>query len=164
MHLDVTLHRISRKYGVQVDTHVPTIPYRETITTTASAEGRHKKQSGGRGQYAVAFVKFSPLPRGSGYSYVDAVKGGSIPRQFIPAVDKGIREALERGILAGFPVVDISAEVYDGKYHAVDSDEMSFRMAGIQGVRAAGPDLKPVLLEPVAHLTVRVPEDHTGDI
>jgi elongation factor G len=164
MHLDVTLNRIARKYGVEVDTHAPTIPYRETITATASAEGKHKKQSGGRGQFAVAFVRFSPRPRGSGYEYVDAVKGGSIPRQFIPAVDKGIQEALERGILAGYPVVDISAEVYDGKYHSVDSDEMSFRMAGIQAVRAATDSLKPVLLEPVARLTVRVPEEHTGDI
>jgi elongation factor G len=164
MHLDVTLHRIARKYGVEVDTHAPTIPYRETITTTASVEGKHKKQSGGRGQYAVAFVKFSPRPRGSGYEYVDAIKGGSIPRQFIPAVDKGVQEALSRGILAGYPVVDITAEVYDGKYHSVDSDEMSFRMAGIQAVRAAAAALGPVLLEPVARLTVRVPEDHTGDI
>jgi elongation factor G len=164
MHLDVTLQRIARKYGVAVDTHPPTIPYRETITTTASAEGKHKKQSGGRGQFAVAFVKFAPRPRGSGYEYIDAIKGGTIPRQFIPAVDKGIQEALERGILAGYPVVDLSAEVYDGKYHSVDSDEMSFRMAGIQAVRAAAADLRPVLLEPVARMTVRVPEDHTGDI
>jgi elongation factor G len=164
MHLDVTLHRIARKYGVEVDTHAPTIPYRETITTTASVEGKHKKQSGGRGQYAVAFVKFSPRPRGSGYEYVDAIKGGSIPRQFIPAVDKGVQEALSRGILAGYPVVDITAEVYDGKYHSVDSDEMSFRIAGIQAVRAAAAALGPILLEPVARLTVRVPEDHTGDI
>ncbi len=164
MHLDVTLDRIARKYGVAVDTHAPTIPYRETITATASAEGKHKKQSGGRGQFAVAFVKFSPRPRGAGYEYIDAVKGGSIPRQFIPAVDKGVQEALARGILAGYPVVDISAEVYDGKYHSVDSDEMSFRMAGIQAVRAAAPSLRPVLLEPVARLTVRVPEEHTGDI
>lgn len=164
MHLDVTLQRIARKYGVAVDTHAPTIPYRESITATAAAEGKHKKQSGGRGQFAVAFVRFSPRPRGSGYEYVDAIKGGSIPRQFIPAVDKGIQEALGRGILAGYPVVDISAEAYDGKYHAVDSDEMSFRMAGIQAVRAAAAEMRPVLLEPVARLTVRVPEDHTGDI
>jgi elongation factor G len=164
MHLDVTLQRIARKYGVAVNTHAPTIPYRETITASAAAEGKHKKQSGGRGQFAVAFVRFSPRPRGSGYEYVDAIKGGTIPRQFIPAVDKGIQEALARGVLAGYPVVDISAEVYDGKYHAVDSDEMSFRMAGIQAVRAATTELRAVLLEPVARLTVRVPEDHTGDI
>ena len=164
MHLDVTIQRIARKFGVEVDTHAPTIPYRETITASASAEGKHKKQSGGRGQFAVAFVRFAPRPRGSGYEYVDAVKGGSVPRSFIPAVDKGVQEAFQRGILAGYPVTDVSAELYDGKYHSVDSDEMSFRMAGIQAVRAAAADMKPVLLEPVARLTVRIPEEHTGDI
>jgi elongation factor G len=164
MHLDVSLQRIARKYGVEVETAVPRIPYRETITVSASVEGKHKKQSGGRGQFGVAFVKFSPRPRGTGYEYVDAIKGGSIPRQFIPAVDKGIQEALERGVLAGYPVVDIAAEVFDGKYHSVDSDELSFRMAGIQAVRAAAEQLRPVLLEPIVRITVRVPEDYTGDV
>jgi elongation factor G len=163
-HLDVTIARIHRKFGVDVETSLPRIPYRETITTSAEAEGKHKKQTGGRGQYGVASVKFSPRPRGAGYEFVDAVKGGSIPRQFIPAVDKGIQEALGRGILAGYPVIDVSAAVFDGKFHAVDSDELSFRMAGIQSVRAAGSSLKPVLLEPIMHLTIRVPEDHTGDV
>ncbi len=163
-HLDVTVARIHRKFGVEVDTSLPVIPYRETITTTAQAEGKHKKQSGGRGQFGVAFVRFAPKPRGTGYEYIDSIKGGSIPRQFIPAVDKGIQEALQRGILAGFPVIDISAEVYDGKYHSVDSDEMSFRMAGIQAVKTAGNDMRPILLEPVMRVTVTVPEEHLGDV
>jgi elongation factor G len=164
VHLDVTLARIHRKFGVDVATALPRVPYRETITSAAEAEGKHKKQTGGRGQFGVAFVKFSPLPRGSGYEFIDAIKGGSIPRQFIPAVNKGIQEALERGILAGYPVVDVAAEVYDGKYHNVDSDELSFRMAGIQAFRAAAPNLKAVLLEPIMRLSIRVPDDHTGDV
>jgi elongation factor G len=163
-HLDVTVARISRKFGVEIDTSLPVIPYRETVTATAQAEGKHKKQSGGRGQFGVAVVKFAPLPRGSGYEYIDSIKGGSIPRQFIPAVDKGIQEALRRGVLAGYPMIDISAEVIDGKYHAVDSDEMSFRMAGIQALRAAASDLNPILLEPVMKVTVTVPEDDLGDV
>ncbi len=163
-HLDVTVARIHRKFGVDVNTSLPIIPYRETITATAEAEGKHKKQSGGRGQFGVAFVKFAPKPRGSGYEYIDSIKGGSIPRQFIPAVDKGIQEALQRGILAGYPVIDISAEVYDGKYHSVDSDEMSFRMAGIQALRTAGANLKPILLEPVMKVSVTVPEEYLGDV
>ncbi len=163
-HLDVTLARIHRKFGVEVASSLPVIPYRETITTSGEAEGKHKKQSGGRGQFGVASVKFAPLPRGSGYEYIDSIKGGSIPRQFIPAVDKGIQESLRRGILAGYPVIDISAEVYDGKFHSVDSDEMSFRMAGIQAVKAAAMKLRPILLEPVMRVTVTVPEEHLGDV
>jgi elongation factor G len=163
-HLDVTIARIHRKFGVDVNTALPSIPYRETITTTAEAEGKHKKQTGGRGQFGVANVKFLPRPRGSGYEFIDSVKGGSIPRQFIPAVDRGIQEALDRGILAGYPVIDLAAEVFDGKFHAVDSDELSFRMAGIQSVRTAAANLRPVLLEPIMRVTIRVPEEYTGDV
>ncbi len=163
-HLDVTLARIHRKFGVEVAASLPIIPYRETITTSGEAEGKHKKQSGGRGQFGVASVKFAPLPRGAGYEYIDSIKGGAIPRQFIPAVDKGIQESLRRGMLAGYPVIDISAEVFDGKFHSVDSDEMSFRMAGIQAVRAAATSLRPILLEPVMKVTVTVPEEHLGDV
>jgi len=163
-HLDVTLARITRNFGVEVDTALPRVPYRESITASGEAEGKHKKQSGGRGQFGVAVVKFAPRPRGTGFEFIDSIKGGSIPRQFIPAVQKGIEEALAGGILAGYPVTDLAAELVDGKYHSVDSDELSFRMAGIQAVRTAGPSLRPVLLEPIMHLTVRVPEENTGDI
>ena len=163
-HLDVTVARLARKFGVEVETSMPTVPYRETIGATAEAEGKHKKQSGGRGQFGVAFVRFEPLPRGSGYEFVDEIKGGSIPRQYIPAVDKGVQEGLERGILAGFPVTDLRATVYDGKYHSVDSDELSFRMAGIMAVRAAAPSMRATLLEPIVKAQITVPEDYMGDV
>ena len=163
-HLEVTLDRIHRMFGVEIDSALPMIPYRESITASAEAEGKHRKQSGGRGQFGVAKVRFAPRPRGSGYEFVNSVKGGSIPRGFIPAVDKGVKEALARGIVAGYQVVDITAEVYDGKFHAVDSDEMSFRMAGIHAFRAASEKLRPVLLEPVMKVTVIVPQDYLGDV
>jgi elongation factor G len=163
-HVDVTLARISRKFGVEIDTGIPTIPYRETIQGNADVQGKHKKQSGGRGQFGVAYVRFEPNTRGEGYEFVNAIKGGSIPRNLIPAVDKGIQEALARGILAGYPVIDVKATVYDGKFHAVDSDEMSFRMAGIMAVREAGAKLNPTILEPVATIRVRVPDEYTGDV
>jgi elongation factor G len=163
-HLDVTAARISRKFGVEIDTAVPTVPYRESITATTDAEGKHKKQSGGRGQFGVAFVKFAPLPRGTGFEFVNATKGGSVPRQFIPAVEKGVLEALVKGPLAGYPVVDVQATLYDGKYHSVDSDEMSFRMAGIMAFRAAAPKLGAVILEPIVEARIRVPEEFMGDV
>lgn len=163
-HIEVTLARIQRMFGVQIDASLPKVPYRETITATAEAEGKHKKQSGGRGQFGVASVRFSPRPRGSGYEFINSVKGGSIPRGFIPAVNKGVKEALDRGLIAGYPVIDVTAEVYDGKYHAVDSDEVSFRMAGIQAFRNAADKLRPALLEPIMKARVTVPEDYLGDV
>lgn len=163
-HVSVTLAKVARLFGVEVDTGVPRIPYRETIQGRADVEGKHKKQSGGRGQFGVAYVRFEPNQRGQGYEFVDQIKGGSIPRSLISAVDKGIREALERGILAGYPVIDVRATVYDGKFHSVDSDELSFRMAGIMAVRAAASDLRATILEPIAVVTIRVPEDYMGDV
>lgn len=163
-HLEVAIARLASRHGVEVDTALPKIPYRETIRGTADVEGKHKKQSGGRGQFGVAFVKFEPSSPGAGYEFVDEIKGGSIPRQYIPAVDKGIQEALERGLKAGYPVVDVTARVYDGKYHSVDSDEMSFKMAGILAVRAAAQRLTVALLEPIMRVTVRVPEELMGDV
>lgn len=163
-HLEVAIARLFTRHGVEVDTALPKIPYRETIKGRADVEGKHKKQSGGRGQYGVAFVKFEPNAPGAGYEFINEVKGGSIPRQYIPAVDKGIKEALERGIAAGYPVVDVKARVYDGKYHSVDSDEMSFKIAGIMAVREAAPKLNVALLEPIMKVAVRVPEDLMGDV
>ena len=163
-HVNATLARVARRFGVEVDTGVPKVPYRETIMGSADVEGKHKKQSGGRGQFGVAYVRFAPGERGQGYEFIDEIKGGSIPRNLIPAVDKGIREALERGILAGYPVIDVRATVYDGKFHSVDSDELSFRMAGIMAVRAAANDLRPTILEPITTVQVRVPEDYMGDV
>jgi elongation factor G len=163
-HLEVSIDRLAHRFGVEVDTSLPRIPYRETIRGTADVEGKHKKQSGGRGQFGVANVRFEPLPTGTGYEFVNETKGGSIPKQYLPAVDKGIQEALDRGILAGYPVVDVRATVYDGKYHAVDSDELSFRMAGIMAVREAASKLNAGLLEPVMRVSVRVPEDLMGDV
>ncbi len=163
-HLEVTVARLARRYGVEVETELPKVPYRETITRSADVEGKHKKQSGGRGQFGVAYVRFEPMPRGEGYEFSDEIKGGSIPRQLIPAVDKGIREAFERGLVSGNPVVDVKARVYDGKYHSVDSDELSFKMAGIQAVRTAAPQLGPALLEPIMKVRVMVPEEYMGDI
>lgn len=164
IHLEMAVARMARKYGVEVDTAVPRVPYRESIRGRADVEGKHKKQSGGRGQFGVAFVKFEPAGNGEEYEFVDAIKGGSIPRALIPAVDRGIQEALQRGLVAGFPVVGVRATVYDGKFHSVDSDEMSFRMAGIQAVKAATPSLQPTILEPYVTLKVTAPEAYMGDI
>jgi elongation factor G len=163
-HLEVAIARLHSRFGVDIDTELPKIPYRETIRGNAEAEGKHKKQSGGRGQFGVANLRFEPLPVDSTFEFVNAIKGGSIPRQYIPAVEKGVIEALDRGILAGYPVVGVRATVYDGKYHPVDSDELSFRMAGILAVREAAPKLSATLLEPIMRATVRVPEDLMGDV
>ncbi len=163
-HLEVAIARLASRYGVEVDTALPKIPYRETIKGKADVEGKHKKQSGGRGQFGVANIRFEPLPLDSDFEFVNELKGGSIPKQYVPAVEKGVIEALQRGILAGYPVVAVRATVYDGKYHAVDSDELSFRMAGILAVKEAAPQLKATLLEPVMKVTVRVPEELMGEV
>jgi elongation factor G len=163
-HLEVAIARLASRYGVEVDTALPKIPYRETIKGKADVEGKHKKQSGGRGQYGVANIRFEPLPLDSPFEFVNELKGGAIPKQYVPAVEKGVIEALQRGILAGYPVVAVRATVYDGKYHAVDSDELSFRMAGILAVKEAAPQLKATLLEPVMKVTVRIPEELMGEV
>ena len=164
MHVEVIAERIERRFGVGMDLAPPHVPYRETITGSAEAEGKHKKQSGGRGQYGDCWVRVEPLPRGDGFEFVDKIVGGSIPRPFIPAVEKGVVEALREGGLAGYPVVDLRVTLYDGKHHPVDSSEMAFKIAGSLGVRAAIEKAGPVLLEPIMRVEVTVPSDHVGDV
>ncbi len=163
-HLTITLERLERKFGVVVETTKAKVPYRETIARSAQAEGKYKKQTGGHGQYGVCFLRVSPLPGGTGFEFVDEIKGGSIPRQFIPAVEKGVRETMADGGTRGFPVVDVQVAVYDGKYHSVDSSEMSFKMAGRLGFKTAMEQAGPVMLEPVSQLKVIVPAGYQGDV
>lgn len=163
-HIAVALERLSRKFGVNVVTEEVQIAYRETITRTAEAEGKLKKQSGGHGQYAVCQLRVSPAERGEGSSFIDSIVGGAIPRNFIPAVEKGVMEQMALGGVHGFPVVDVKVECYDGKYHPVDSSEMAFRTAASMGLKEAMAKAGAVVLEPVCLVTVRVPQELQGDI
>jgi elongation factor G len=142
----------------------PKIAYRESFKGKGEGQGRHKKQTGGRGQFGDCWVRFAPLPRGSGYEFADEIVGGVIPGKFIPAVDKGIQEAAVRGIVAGYPLVDFKVELFDGSYHSVDSNEMSFKMAGILAFKAVAPKCKPVLLEPLDEVEIATPEQYLGDV
>ncbi len=162
--LDVLAERLRNKYGVEVHYNVPKVPYRETIRKTASAMYRHKKQTGGHGQFGEVHLRIEPLPRGSGFEFADEIKGGVIPQQFIPGVEKGVREALEEGVLAGFPVVDVRAAVYYGTYHEVDSSELSFKIAARTAFKMAAEQAEPTLLEPIMALAVTAPDTFTGDI
>jgi elongation factor G len=163
-HFDTILNRLERKFGVHAELTRPKVAYRETIKGKAEGQGKHKKQTGGRGQYGDCWVRLAPRPRGSGYEFVDSIVGGVIPNKYIPAVDKGIQEAAERGVVAGYPLVDFQAECYDGSYHDVDSNEMSFKMAGIQGFRNVAPKCRPILLEPLVDVEVWTPDDVLGDV
>jgi elongation factor G len=163
-HLAVSIERLARKFGVNVTTEDVRVPYRETITASAEAEGKYKKQTGGHGQFGVAWLRVAPLPRGEGFKFVDSIVGGAIPRQFIPAVQKGVEETMAVGGVNGFPVVDLQVECFDGKYHPVDSSEMSFKMAGSIGLKEAMAKASPVVLEPVSLVRVRVPSAYQGDV
>jgi elongation factor G len=163
-HLEINLAKLKRKFGVAAELTRPKIAYRETFKLKGEGQGKHKKQSGGRGQFGDCWVRMAPLPRGSGYEFVDEIVGGSIPRQYIPAVDRGIQEASLRGVLAGFPLVDFKVEVYDGSFHTVDSNEQSFKMAGILAFKTVAPKCKPVLLEPLDEVEVLTPDDYMGDV
>ncbi|HEX8360370.1 MAG TPA: elongation factor G [Longimicrobium sp.] len=164
LHLEVQLERLKRKTGVSVVVKAPRIPYRETIRAVSEGHGRHKKQSGGRGQFGDAHVRIKPLSRGDGYRFTDAVVGGVIPGKFIPAVDKGVQEAAVRGVIAGFPMVDFEAEVFFGSYHTVDSSEAAFKVAGSLAFQAAAERAQPVILEPVMQVEVITPEEFLGDV
>ena len=164
LHLDIQMERMKRKYSVEVETEQPRIAYRETISVSGEGHGRHKKQSGGRGQFGDCHIRIKPLPRGEGYRFVDSIKGGVIPNKFIPSVDKGIQEAAQKGVLAGYPMVDFEAEVYDGSYHSVDSSDIAFQIAGSLAFKAAASRCRPVLLEPIMEVEVVTPDEFVGDI
>ncbi len=163
-HIEVALSRVARQFNVKAELSVPKIPYRETITAKGDGQGKHKKQSGGKGQFGDCWIRLAPAARGEGYKFKDEIVGGAIPRGFIPAVDRGIHEAAQRGVLAGFPVVDFVAECYDGSYHSVDSNEASFKMAGILAFKAVAAKCRPALLEPLEHVDVVTPDAYLGDV
>lgn len=163
-HLEIALARLQRRFGVHAELRRPRIAYRETIMAAAEGQGRHKKQTGGRGQFGDCWVRLKPRGRGAGYHFHDHITGGVIPSKFIPAVDRGVQEASERGVLAGFPLVDFECELYDGSYHTVDSNEMSFKMAGILAFRTVAPRCQPVLLEPLDEVEITAPDSYLGDV
>jgi elongation factor G len=164
MHVELALERINRRYGVEVEAEAPKVPFMETITTSAKAQGRYKKQTGGRGQFGDARIEVSPLPRGSGFEFENAIVGGAIPRQFIPAVEKGIEEAMREGVIAGYPVVDVKVRLHDGAFHTVDSSEMAFKVAGSMAFKNAVEEARPVLLEPYVKVEVLAPAEMVGDV
>lgn len=164
LHLEVIVGKLKRKFGVDVDLVRPKIPFKETILGRAEAQGKYKKQTGGRGQYGDAWLRIEPLPRGGGFEFVNAIVGGVIPTKYIPAVEKGIKEAMNEGILAGYPVVDFKITLYDGSYHSVDSSDLAFKIAGSLALKKAFMDAKPILLEPIYNIEVTVPEEFLGDV
>jgi elongation factor G len=164
LHLEVLLSKLKNRYGVSAETHEPSIPYRETIRGKAEGHYKHKKQSGGRGQYGEVYLRIEPNARGEGFEFIDETKGGVIPQQFMPAVEKGIRETMDKGVLAGYPVVDLKAIVYYGSYHDVDSSEAAFKIAGSRAFQDAFNQAKPTLLEPIVRIEVTVPSEYVGDI
>jgi elongation factor G len=164
LHLRVLLDRLRDVYKFEVNTRPPRIAYRETISANAEGHCRHKKQTGGAGQFGEVFLRVEPLPRGTGFEFLDQVKGGTIPYQFIPAVEKGVREVLAMGAVAGYPVVDVRVIVYDGKHHSVDSKEIAFVTAGRKAFMAAIRDARPLVLEPIVHIEIATPDSAMGDI
>ena len=164
LHIEISVEKARRRSKVDIVLKTPKVPYRETVRGKVQVQGRHKKQSGGRGQFGDCWIEMEGAPRGSGYTFEDAIVGGVIPRQYIPAIDKGIQESAARGYLAGCPVVDFKVRVYDGSYHTVDSSEMAFKMAGSIAFKAAMSQLKVLLLEPIVQMTVTIPDEYMGDV
>lgn len=164
LHIDVILAKLKREYQVDVEMTQPRIPYRETITATAEAQGKYKRQSGGRGQYGDVWLRLEPLPRGNGFEFVDAIVGGVVPSKYIPAVEKGVQSAMKEGVLAGYPVVDVKVTLYDGSFHPVDSSDNAFKIAGSLGFKNAAQKAKPVILEPIMNIEVAVPDEFMGDV
>ncbi len=164
LHIELAVDRLKRRFGVEVDLNTPKVPYKETITGMAKVQGKHKKQSGGHGQYGDCWIEMEPLERGKGFEFVDKIVGGVIPRTYIPAVEKGILESMQQGPLSGSPVVDIKVTLFDGSYHDVDSSEMAFKIAGSMAFKRAMEQCKPIILEPIVDMTVTVPEDAMGDV
>ncbi|MGZ8868748.1 MAG: elongation factor G [Thermoanaerobaculia bacterium] len=164
LHVEIAVSKLKKKYGVDVILHPPKVPYRETITRAADAHGRHKKQSGGHGQFADCKITMEPLPRGAEFEFVDEIFGGSIPRQYIPAVEKGIQDARLKGFLAGYPVVDFRVRLKDGQYHDVDSSEMAFKIAGSLAFQQAMEQARPTILEPIMHVDINAPSEYIGDL
>jgi len=164
MHIDVTLEKLKRKFGVDVILRKPKVPYKETIKGKTRVQGKYKKQSGGKGQYGDTWLEIEPLPSGGGFEFVDMIVGGVIPKTYIPAVEKGIVEAMAEGILAGYPIVDVKVSLVDGTYHTVDSSEMAFKIAGSMGFKKGFQDCQPTLLEPIANISIEIPDEYMGDV
>jgi elongation factor G len=165
MHLEITLERLKRRTGVDVKLGPPRVPYKETIRgRAANVEGKLKKQTGGHGQFAVCYIDLEPLPHGAGFEFEDAIVGGVVPRQFIPSVEKGVRRALEHGVLAGYPVLDVKVRLIDGKHHSVDSSDAAFQAAGYRAFRTAMTQSNPAILEPIMKLEITVPQEAMGDV
>ncbi|MDZ7373957.1 MAG: elongation factor G [candidate division KSB1 bacterium] len=164
LHLEVVIKRLKDKFGVDVTLAEPKIPYRETLRKKAEAQGKYKKQTGGRGQYGDVWLRLEPLPRGQGFEFVDAIVGGVVPSKYVPAVEKGVREAMAEGVIAGFPVQDVKVTLYDGSFHPVDSSDLAFKIAASMGFKKAFKEADPVILEPIYDVEVVVPEEYLGDV
>jgi elongation factor G len=164
IHVEVIVDRMKRRFGAEIELHPPQVPYLETIRKPAKAHGRYKKQTGGRGQFGDCHIEIEPAESGTGFEFVNAIKGGVIPGGFIPAVEKGIEEQMRNGVLAGYPVKDVRVRLYDGQYHTVDSSEMAFKIAGSMAFKQAAAEADPYLLEPIVEVTIAAPEDVVGDV